>query len=246
MTVRALVSSNGLWCVLLAAGGSRRLGYPKQLLRDPVRPMILRAVDAAESVTPGRVLVVLGAHSLRLRALLARNYRNLSIVKNTNWRDGIASGRDKAPFRIAGDQALLEAVVRRPGTTGQLAEVRGFSRALASQEGRDLLERMARVALLPEEEIVPYPRRARTGPGRPAPEAEERAVRLKEVRNRRADELGIARGTLLPNAVLFEIARREPRSPDELDAVPELRHWQAEALGEALLATLNKRRVSAR
>ena len=53
--------------------------------------MILRAVDAAESVTPGHVLVVLGAHSLRLRALLARNYRNLSIVKNTNWQDGIAS-----------------------------------------------------------------------------------------------------------------------------------------------------------
>jgi molybdenum cofactor cytidylyltransferase len=53
--------------------------------------MILRAVDAAESVTPGRVLVVLGAHSLRLRALLARNYRNLSIVKNTNWQNGIAS-----------------------------------------------------------------------------------------------------------------------------------------------------------
>jgi len=91
MTVRALASSNGLWCVLLAAGGSRRLGYPKQLLRDPVRPMILRAVDAAESVTPGRVLVVLGAHSLRLRALLARNYRNLSIVRNTNWQNGIAS-----------------------------------------------------------------------------------------------------------------------------------------------------------
>ena len=91
MTVRALASSNGLWCVLLAAGGSRRLGYPKQLVRDPVRPMILGAVDAAESVTPGRVLVVLGAHSLRLRALLARNCRNLSIVNNTNWQDGIAS-----------------------------------------------------------------------------------------------------------------------------------------------------------
>ena len=162
------------------------------------------------------------------------------------WRDSIARTRDKAPFRIAGDQALLGVVVRRPGTPGQLAEVRGFSRALASQEGQDLLERMARVALLPDGEIVPYPRRACTGPSRPSPDAEERAVRLKEVRNRRADELGIDRGTLLPNAVLFEIARREPRSPDELDAVPGLRPWQVDALGESLLATLNKRRVAAR
>lgn len=111
MTVRALASSNGLWCVLLAAGGSRRLGYPKQLLRDPVRPMILRAVDAAESVTPGRVLVVLGAHSLRLRALLARNYRNLSIVRNTNWQDGIASslvaGVNIVPPKARGVLVLL-------------------------------------------------------------------------------------------------------------------------------------------
>jgi ribonuclease D len=162
------------------------------------------------------------------------------------WRDKIARTRDKAPFRIAGDQALLEVVVRRPGTPDQLAEVRGFSRALASQEGQDLLERMARVALLPDGEIVPYPRRASTGTSRPSPDTEERALRLKEVRNRRADELGIDRGTLLPNAVLLEIARLEPRSPDELDMVPGLRRWQAEALGETLLATLNKRKVAAR
>ncbi|HCR03879.1 MAG TPA: hypothetical protein DIU18_01680 [Gemmatimonadetes bacterium] len=162
------------------------------------------------------------------------------------WRDKIARARDKAPFRVAGDQALLEVVVRRPGTPDQLAEVRGFNRALASQEGQDLLERMARVALLPDGYIVPYPRRTGTGTGRPAPDTEERALRLKEARNRRADDLGIDRGTLLSNAVLFEIARLEPRSPDELDMVPGLRHWQAEVLGETLLATLNKRKVVAR
>ena len=184
---------------------------------------------------------------VRVRGARDLTPREVAFLREAlSWRDGIARERDKAPFRIAGDPALLETVVRRPGTTGQLAEVRGFNRALASQEGQDLLERMDRVALLPEEEIVPYPRRARIGPGRLTPEAEERAVRLKEIRNRRADELGIDRGTLLTNAVLFEIARREPHSPDELDAVPGLRHWQAEALGEALLATLNKRRVAAR
>ena len=111
MTVRTLVSSNGLWCVLLAAGGSRRLGYPKQLLRDPVRPMILRAVDAAEAVTPDRVLVVLGAHSLRLRALLARNHDNLTIVRNASWQDGIASsliaGVNAVPPEARGILVLL-------------------------------------------------------------------------------------------------------------------------------------------
>ncbi len=139
MTVRALASSNGLWCVLLAAGGSRRLGYPKQLIRDPVRPMILGAVDAAESVTPGRVLVVLGAHSLRLRALLARNCRDLSIVNNTNWQDGIATslivGVNAVP---AAARSVLVLLTDQPGVGAgslrRLVEVwqRQPSRAVAA------------------------------------------------------------------------------------------------------------------
>jgi len=111
MTVRALASSNGLWCVVLAAGGSRRLGYPKQLIRYRVRPMILRTIDAAESVIPERVLIVLGAHSLRLRALLARNYGNLPVINNTSWQDGIASsliaGLDAIPPAARGVLVLL-------------------------------------------------------------------------------------------------------------------------------------------
>ncbi len=139
MTVRALASSNGLWCVLLAAGGSRRLGYPKQFIRDPVRPMILGAVDAAESVTPGRVLVVLGAHSLRLRALLARSCRNLSIVNNSNWQDGIASslivGVNAVP---AAARSVLVLLTDQPGVGAgslrRLVEVwqRQPSRAVAA------------------------------------------------------------------------------------------------------------------
>ncbi len=91
MSIRVFDGSNELWSVLLAAGGSRRLGYPKQLIRDPVRPLMLGAIDAARSVTPGRVLIVLGAHALRLRALLARNFNDLSIVYNSRWEDGIST-----------------------------------------------------------------------------------------------------------------------------------------------------------
>ncbi|MFL2553721.1 MAG: NTP transferase domain-containing protein [Candidatus Rariloculaceae bacterium] len=92
MTSSALASSDGLWCVLLAAGESRRLGYPKQLVRDPIKPLMLRAIDAAQAVTPAdQLLVVLGAYNLRLRSLLARNCSGMRIVNNTHWQDGIAS-----------------------------------------------------------------------------------------------------------------------------------------------------------
>jgi ribonuclease D len=157
------------------------------------------------------------------------------------WRDRIAKARDRAPFRVAGDQALLEVVVRQPRTADALSEVKGMSPALARQEGEELLERLARVAALPESRLTGYPRRPRNGPGRTPPEVDERAERLKQVRNRRADELKIDRGTMLPNAVLLEVARLEPRSAGDLAAVPGLRKWQAEVLGEALLATLNRK-----
>ena len=91
MTSRSFVARNELWCVLLAAGGSRRLGYPKQLLRNPVRPLLLSAVDAALCVAPERTVVVIGSHALRMRALLSRNYRNIPVVYNADWERGISA-----------------------------------------------------------------------------------------------------------------------------------------------------------
>ena len=61
---------------------------------------------------------------------------------------------------------------------------------------------------------------------------------LKAVRNRKAGELGIERGSLMSNTVLLEIARSHPRTEGDLLAVDGVRHWQAEALARELLAAL--------
>lgn len=142
MSSPALASSDELWCVLLAAGESRRLGYPKQLVRDPVRPLILRAVDAAQAVAPDRLLVVLGAHSLRLRTLLSRNYGGMRIVNNAHWQDGIASslraGVGAVPRQASG---VLIVLTDQPGVNasslGRLTAAwrRHPSRAVAAGYG---------------------------------------------------------------------------------------------------------------
>ena len=90
---------------------------------------------------------------------------------------------------------------------------------------------------LPGEELLPYPERD-DGAGRPPPEVEETRDRLKSVRNEKSEELGIDRGTLLSNAVLLEIARHRPSSEEELRAVPGIKAWQVEAMGDELLARL--------
>jgi ribonuclease D len=69
---------------------------------------------------------------------------------------------------------------------------------------------------------------------------EERLERLKQARNRRADALGIDRGTLISNSTLLAVALRVPESPPALSAVDGMRRWQAEVVGPDLLAALER------
>ena len=154
------------------------------------------------------------------------------------WRDEIARRLDRALFRVAGDKALLNAVQERPRDRSALARVDGFPSRLAERSGRELLERLEAIDRLEDDELVGYPRGEATGPGRPPPELEEVVDRLKAVRNRKAAELGIERGSLMSNTVLLTIARNHPRTEGELLAVDGVRHWQAEAFAQEILTAL--------
>lgn len=154
------------------------------------------------------------------------------------WRDEIARNRDRAPFRVAGDQALLAVIEEAPTSVEELGRVKGISPKLAQRQGRRLLERLRAARELPAERIEPYPRPAQRGPGRPTPEEEAWAEKLKKVRARRAEELRIERGLLLPNAIIMDLARRAPVDASGLRATEGLRRWQIEAVGDLVLAVM--------
>ena len=119
-----------------------------------------------------------------------------------------------------------------------LTSIKGFPRGLAKGEGHQLVKQLRAVVDMPETELQPYPRKRGGGPGRPPPEVEQLAERLKGVRNQKADELGLARGTLLANAVLVEVALAAPTSSEALSAMPGMRRWRVDALGDQLLAVI--------
>jgi molybdenum cofactor cytidylyltransferase len=75
--------------LLLAAGGSTRLGTPKQLLARDGEPLVRRAVRALLSTGPREVRVVVGADAARIEAALAG--LDVVPVHNPAWRDGMAS-----------------------------------------------------------------------------------------------------------------------------------------------------------
>jgi molybdenum cofactor cytidylyltransferase len=79
-----------LAAIVLAAGGSSRLGEPKQLLRLRGEPLLLRSCRMASAVADVGVIVVLGAGALRLRSLLRRHRRPVTIAHNSGWSEGMA------------------------------------------------------------------------------------------------------------------------------------------------------------
>ncbi len=113
---RRRIAAGGLPCtlatVILAAGGSARLGRPKQLVRLHGRTLLDRAVSAALAATEGPVIVVVGADGLRLRSVVARwRTRRVEIVHHAGWREGMSSslrrGLDTVPHGARGVLFML-------------------------------------------------------------------------------------------------------------------------------------------
>lgn len=75
--------------VILAAGGSRRLGRPKQLVEIAGQSLVRRAAEAALSIGSGSVHVVVGAEVARVRTALEG--LPVELVVNEGWREGVAS-----------------------------------------------------------------------------------------------------------------------------------------------------------
>ena len=177
----------------------------------------------------------------RIKAARRLDDRAVTALREaTRWRDRIARSRDRAPFRVASDAALLAAVAARPPSVAALAALKGFPQQLAAREGRALLEIFGRVDRLPARELVPYPFPAARGT-RPSPEEEAAFERLKEVRNGVAGRLGLDRGRVMANQVLRNLAAAKPVGRAALTAVPEVRRWQVDVMGNELLQALRKR-----
>jgi molybdenum cofactor cytidylyltransferase len=78
-----------LAAVILAAGGSSRMGQPKQLLKFRGTSLLRRAIDTALAVPTEQVIVVLGHAADQL--LPECTATNATVVLNDQWMEGVST-----------------------------------------------------------------------------------------------------------------------------------------------------------
>jgi molybdenum cofactor cytidylyltransferase len=75
--------------IVLAAGASRRLGQPKQLLMLKDETLLRRALRVSKEAGAMPVLVVLGAHHAAVRS--AVQFEDAIVLVNEDWEKGLAT-----------------------------------------------------------------------------------------------------------------------------------------------------------
>lgn len=99
-------------CVLLAAGASKRMGQPKQLLPIAGRPLVAHVAAAALASPAWPVVVVLGADAEKIKPLLAG--LPLLIAQNYEWPEGLASSIRTGLVMLENFSQALDAVLIAP------------------------------------------------------------------------------------------------------------------------------------
>ena len=75
--------------IILAAGSSSRLGYPKQLVEFKGITLLQHSIDIAESLEFDVKILVLGAKEEEINKKI--NRRNFEVMINENWKEGMST-----------------------------------------------------------------------------------------------------------------------------------------------------------
>lgn len=101
--------------IVLAAGESTRMGFPKLLLQIEGKSLLQHVIDNALQSKAGEVIVVLGAEATKLRRELEQ--RQVQIIENASYKEGLStslkvglqavSPQTQAVLVLLGDQPLV-------------------------------------------------------------------------------------------------------------------------------------------
>jgi len=173
---------------------------------------------------------------LRMKGARDLTRRELAVLREVvEWRDSVARQLDRATFRVIGNEVLLEIARRAPRSASDLGTIKGVPRGILERAGSDVVGAVGRGMDLPEDSLPRFPKGQRWNKDR---DFDERVAQLKSVRDDAAQRLDLDPGVLCSRERLENIARSEAKTAADLIAIPDLRKWQVEEMGEGFLAVL--------
>jgi ribonuclease D len=179
---------------------------------------------------------------LRIKGARDLTRRELAILRElVPWRDAIARQLDRATFRVIGNEQLLDIARQQPATRDALAAIKGMPRALLESRGVELVDAIKRGLAVPDSELPRFPKAARWDRD---PDFDVRVSALKTVRDEAGTRLDLDPGVLCARDRLEAVARKNPKTRDELETIVELRQWQRAVLGESFLKALEHHRAA--
>jgi ribonuclease D len=149
------------------------------------------------------------------------------------YREQQARHADRPPFKVMSDQTLLAIAQRCPRQASDLAGLPGMTPGQTQRHAAGLLRAVERGL------SAPPPRRPHFTPESDA--VLERYERLRQWRKNKAQARGVESDVIVPREALWEIARRAPRTLDELGAVEALGPWRRQTYGAEILQVLSQR-----
>ncbi len=166
-----------------------------------------------------------GAHDLPQSQLQA-------LYKIFLWREHTAERMDRPPVKVMSNRRLLNLAQVMPRSKAELQDA-GMTHRQINRFGDDVLKALRGSPV----EVPPPPYENNE---RPPAAVADRYHTLKKWRKEVAQRRGVASDVILPNAVLWELAERPPRSMKELVRYTGIGPWRQENYGPDILKILQR------
>ena len=173
---------------------------------------------------------------LRLKGARDLSRRELAVLREVaNWRDSVAAQLDRATFRVMGNEVLFEIARRAPKNVSELGAIKGMPKGMLERGGADIVAAIRHGMEAPEADLPKFPKGQRWNKDR---DFDDKVTRLKMVRDTAATRLDLDPGVLCSRERLENIARSGAKTVEDLAAVPDLRRWQIEEMGDGFSRAL--------
>ncbi len=146
------------------------------------------------------------------------------------YREQQAERIDRPPFKVMGEETLMALVRLAPRDAESLKGVPGMT--------PDQLQRYAHGVLQAIQQGLNAPAQHAPQVEREPDEVRNRYDRLHTWRKDRAKARGVESDVILPRTALWDLARRPPRTLDELAHIADFGPWRRETYGAEILTLL--------